>query len=150
MLDSLGQKSRGTKEKANDKADGLRRVVSVVTQTSNLGTAVGTKNVRRPKGYAPLPAYEGKSTESASLHCCRGHAFRDRAQGAQRRLRDFYHALLAIIIHIFRSKADPGLGGRFRRLQQTIDVLEGSGDLPNLRSQFVTSSTRTPLSRVGT
>ena len=101
----------------------------MVTQTSNLGTAVGTKNVRRPKGYAPLPAYEGKSTESASLHCCRGHAFRDRAQGAQRRLRDFYHALLAIIIHIFRSKADPGLGGRFRRLQQTIDVLEDNGDL---------------------
>ena len=44
------------------------------------------KNVRRPKGYAPLPAYEEKSeeksAESASMRSWRGHALRHRPRGA--------------------------------------------------------------------
>ena len=51
------------KEKANDKADGLGghcEEKAAVTVGSKVSTAVGTKNVRRPKGYAPLPAYEEK------------------------------------------------------------------------------------------
>ena len=44
------------------------------------------KNVRRPKGYAPLPAYEEKSeeksAESAALRSWSGHTLRNRPQGA--------------------------------------------------------------------
>ena len=40
------------------------------------------KNVRRPKGYAPLPAYEEKGAESAAPRFWSGQALLQRPQGA--------------------------------------------------------------------
>ena len=44
------------KEKANDKPDGLRRSPPWSRQAARSEPPLEQKNVRRPKGYAPLPA----------------------------------------------------------------------------------------------
>ena len=57
------------------------RVISSLRRKKRT-TKPTTANVRRPKGYAPLPAYEEKSAESAALRSWSGHVLGNRPQGA--------------------------------------------------------------------
>ena len=83
------RKSRGTKEKARRAPAVVRRGVRrmAIRVISSLRRKKRTTkptiaNVRRPKGYAPLPAYEEKSAESAAPRSWSGQALRNRPEGA--------------------------------------------------------------------